>query len=68
MPLSPTALSAAGTAVFDDGARVSLSPVGLRRVLYALATLVVSPLRQHLSVAAIQNNTGDELWPCEARA
>lgn len=68
MPPSPTALSAVGTAVFDDGARVSLSPVELRRVLCALAARAVTPLRQHLRVAATQNNAGDLLWPREARA
>ena len=64
----PATLSVAGAAVLEDGARVPLSPDELHRVLYALTSLAVTPLRQHLRVVAIHNNAGDELWPCEARA
>lgn len=52
-----------GRVEFRDGTAVEMPDDALMRIAYAMTTLALTPVIQHVHVAAIVTSTGTLLWP-----
>lgn len=61
--LANSTIEAHGYVAFHDGSQSFLPDAMLTRIVYALTTLQVTPVINHVSVEVVIAASGERLWP-----
>ena len=56
-------ITAHGRIEVKDGNPVMLPDETIQRIVYALTTLAITPLIEHVHVTAVYDAAGNHLWP-----